>query len=532
MAKKIEFTTDKMIDGLNKVADAVKVTMGARGRTVLLTRPFAGVVATKDGATVAKNIEMEDAEENIGAMLIKEVSKNVAEIAGDGTTTATVLTQALIKEGRKVIAAGAKPQDVVRGMEFATENAIAALDSFARPVSSNEEIMRVATISANGDTVLGQYIADATAKVGKDGVITVEEGRGLETEIDIVEGMQFDQGMMSPYFVTDQETMKCELIDTMVFVSEKRITNLKALLPVLEPIAQSGKPLLIIADDVDSEAVATLVLNRIKGGLKLCAVKAPGTGAQRKEILKDICVLTGATLITDDLGMSFETMTPDVLGSAKKIIVTKNTTTIIDGCGQPDNISARIEELRTSIENEKAPYAKEKMQERLARLTGGIAVIKVGGMTEVEVKEKKDRVDDAVAATKAAIEEGIVAGGGSALFYASKLCGHGTDASQDFGMGIQTVSKALLSPLYQIVENAGINGEVVANELRDLPFTSGYDVTHNHVIDMMTAGIIDPVKVVKTALKMAMSCATQCLLCGCVISDIPEKNEEKHPLQR
>lgn len=530
MAKKIEFTTDKLIKGINTVANAVKITMGARGRTVILTRPFAGAVSTKDGATVAKSIELEDPEENIGATLVKEVAKTVADVAGDGTTTATVLTQALVNEGHKVIVAGAKVQDVVAGIEFAVKEVEEHLTTIATPIKSNLEVQRIATISANGDEDLGKLIADATEKVGKDGVISVEESRGLDTEIEVTEGMQFAQGMMSPYFITNQETVSCEYRDVKILVSEKRITNLRALLPILEPIAKSGSPLLIIADDVDSEAVATLVVNRLQGGLKLCSVKAPGTGAQRKEILKDICVMTGATLITDDLGMSFENMTPDVLGMAEKIVVTKNSTTIVGGKGDRAAIENRVTELRTAIEKEDAPYAKEKMLERLAKMVGGVALIKVGGMTEVEVKEKKDRVDDAVSATKAALQEGIVPGGGMALYCASEIL---PTRSGDFNVGIEVVRKALKQPMYQIAENAGVSGVVVENTIKQEQFDIvGYDVKNNEYVNMFDAGIIDPVLVVKTAIKMAASCAIQCLLCGCVISEIPNKDEEKHPLQK
>ena len=415
MAKDIVFDTDKMALGVDKLANAVKITMGPKGRTVVIEKSYGAPVATKDGVTVAKAVSLKDPQENIGARMVQEVAKKAGDDAGDGTTTATVLAQKLIREGRRVIATGTNPMDVKRGIDMAVAAVVEDIEKHARPVKDSSEIAQVATISANGDADIGEKIATAMEKVGKEGVITVEEAKGLDTEIDVVEGMQFDQGFMSPYFVTNSEKMLAELDGAQVLVSEKKITGLQALLPILEPIAQAGKPLLIIAEDVESEALATLVLNRLRGGLKVCAVKAPGFGDRRKEMLKDIAILTGATVISDDMGMTFENITPAVLGVAKKVVVSKDSTLMAHGGGDKTAIAQRADEIRVAIENSNSDYDREKLAERLAKLVGGVAVIKVGGMTEIEVKEKKDRVDDALAATRAGVAEGIVAGGGVAL---------------------------------------------------------------------------------------------------------------------
>ncbi|MBR1954155.1 MAG: chaperonin GroEL, partial [Alphaproteobacteria bacterium] len=454
MAKEIVFDTDKMAAGVDKLANAVKITMGPKGRTVVIEKSYGAPVATKDGVTVARAVSLKDPAENIGARMVQEVAKKAGDDAGDGTTTATVLAQKLIREGRRVIAAGMNPMDVKRGIDLATAAVIADIDAHARPVRDSAEIAQVATISANGDADIGEKIANAMARVGQEGVITVEEAKGLDTEIDVVEGMQFDQGFMSPYFVTNSEKMLAELDGAQILVSEKKITGLQALLPILEPIAQSGKPLLIIAEDVESEALATLVLNRLRGGLKVCAVKAPGYGDRRKEMLKDIAILTGATVISDDMGMTFENITPAVLGSAKKVIVSKDSTLLAHGAGDKTAIAARADEIRNAISTTTSDYDREKLSERLAKLVGGVAVIKVGGMTEVEVKEKKDRVDDALAATRAAVSNGIVAGGGIALVRATSALNdlHGANSDQD--VGIDIVRRAIIAPCAQIAENA------------------------------------------------------------------------------
>ncbi|MBN1325192.1 MAG: chaperonin GroEL [Alphaproteobacteria bacterium] len=523
MAKDIVFDTDKLAAGVDKLANAVKITMGPKGRTVVIERSYGAPIATKDGVTVAKEVSLKDPRENIGARMIQEVAKKAGDNAGDGTTTATVLAQKIIKEGRRVIAAGMNPMDVRRGIDIAVNAVVADIEKHARPVKDSSEIAQVATISANGDSDIGEKIAHSMERVGKEGVITVEEAKGLETEIDVVEGMQFDHGFMSPYFVTNSEKMLAELENAQVLVSEKKITGLQALLPILEPIAQSGRPLLIIADDVESEALATLVLNRLRGGLKVCAVKAPGFGDRRKEMLRDIAIVTGATVISDDMGMTFENITPAVLGSAKKVVVGKDTTLLVNGAGDKKAIDARADEIRKTLATTTSEYDKEKLSERLAKLVGGVAVIKVGGMTEVEVKEKKDRVDDALAATRAAVAEGIVAGGGIALLRAiaalEKLKGNNADQN----VGIDIVRRALTSPCSQIADNAGVSGEIVVGKvLENKDYNFGYDAQRGEYVDMMAAGIIDPAKVVKTALQAASSTAGVLLTTGCVMSEIPE----------
>ena len=524
MAKEIVFDTDKMAAGVDKLANAVKITMGPKGRTVVIDKSYGAPVATKDGVTVAKAVSLADPQENIGARMVQEVAKKAGDDAGDGTTTATVLAQKIIREGRRVIAAGMNPMDIKRGIDMATAAVVADIEKHARPVKDSAEIAQVATISANSDAEIGEKIADAMEKVGKEGVITVEEAKGLDTEIDVVEGMQFDQGFMSPYFVTNSEKMLAELDGAQVLVSEKKITGLQALLPILEPVAQSGRPLLIIAEDVESEALATLVLNKLRGGLKVCAVKAPGFGDRRKEMLKDIAAVCGATVVSDDMGMTFENITPDVLGTAKKIVVTKDSTLLAQGGGDKAAINARADEIRKLMSTSTSDYDKEKLAERLAKLVGGVAVIKVGGMTEVEVKEKKDRVDDALAATRAAVADGIVAGGGIALVRAvaalEKLAGANTDQN----VGIDIVRRALVAPCAQIAENAGVSGEIVVGKVMESKdYNFGYNAQTGEYVDMMKSGIIDPAKVVKTAIQAAASTAGVLLTTGAVMSEIPEE---------
>ena len=524
MAKDIVFDTDKLSAGVDKLANAVKITMGPKGRTVIIEKSYGAPVATKDGVTVAKAVSLKDPMENIGARMVQEVAKKAGDDAGDGTTTATVLAQKIIHEGRRVIAAGMNPMDVKRGIDTATEAVVADIDKHARPVKDSSEIAQVATISANNDADIGKKIADAMERVGREGVITVEEAKGLETEIDVVEGMQFDQGFMSPYFVTNSEKMLAELDNAQILVSEKKITGLQALLPILEPIAQSGRPLLIIAEDVESEALATLVLNRLRGGLKVCAVKAPGFGDRRKEMLKDIAVVTGATVISDDMGMTFENITMDVLGTAKKVVVSKDSTLLAHGGGTPERIAARADEIRVALSNTTSEYDREKLSERLAKLVGGVAVIKVGGMTEVEVKEKKDRVDDALAATRAAVADGIVAGGGIALVRAVAALEKLNGANTDQNVGIDIVRRALTAPIAQIADNAGVSGEIVVGKVMESKdYNFGYNAQTGEYVDMMAAGIIDPAKVVKTAIMAASSTAGVMLTTGAVMAEIPEE---------
>ena len=524
MAKEHVFDTDNLAAGVNKLANSLKITMGPKGRTVVIDKSYGAPVATKDGVTVAKAVSLKDPQENIGARMVQEVAKKAGDDAGDGTTTATVLAQKIIREGRRVIAAGMNPMDVKRGIDMATAAVVADIEKHARPVKDSSEIAQVATISANSDSEIGEKIAGAMEKVGKEGVITVEEAKGLETEIDVVEGMQFDQGFMSPYFVTNSEKMLAELDGAQILVSEKKITGLQALLPILEPVAQSGRPLLIIAEDVESEALATLVLNKLRGGLKVCAVKAPGFGDRRKEMLKDIAAVTGATVVSDDMGMTFENITTDVLGTAKKIVVTKDSTLLAQGGGDKKAIDARADEIRKLMSTSTSDYDKEKLAERLAKLVGGVAVIKVGGMTEVEVKEKKDRVDDALAATRAAVADGIVAGGGIALVRATAALDKLSGANQDQNVGIDIVRRALVAPCAQIAENAGVSGEIVVGKVMEAKdYNFGYNAQTGEYVDMMKAGIIDPAKVVKTAIQAAASTAGVLLTTGAVMSEIPEE---------
>jgi chaperonin GroEL len=524
MAKDIIFNTDKIAAGVDKLADAVKITMGPKGRTVVIDKSYGAPVATKDGVTVAKAVSLKEPAENIGARMIQEVAKKAGDDAGDGTTTATVLAQKIFREGRRVIAAGMNPMDIKRGIDIATAAVVADIESHARPVKNSSEIAQVATISANGDADIGKKIADAMERVGKEGVITVEEAKGLDTEIDVVEGMQFDQGFMSPYFVSNSEKMIAELDGAQILVSEKKITGIQALLPILEPIAQQGKPLLIIAEDVESEALATLVLNRLRGGLKVCAVKAPGFGDRRKEMLRDIAIVTGATVVSDDMGMTFENLTPAVLGMAKRVVVDKSTTLIVGGAGDKKAIAARADEIRANIKQSTSDYDREKLSERLAKIVGGVAVIKVGGMTEVEVKEKKDRVDDALAATRAAVADGIVAGGGVALLRAGAALAKAKGENADQNVGIDIVRRAIVAPCAQIAENAGVSGEIVVGKVSEgKDYNFGYNAQTGEYVDMMKAGIIDPAKVVKTAIMAASSTAGVLLTTGAVMVEIPEE---------
>jgi chaperonin GroEL len=534
MSKEIIFNTDKLVAGVDKLADAVRVTLGPRGRTVVIEKSYGAPIATKDGVTVAKEVALPDPFENAGAKMVVEVAKKAGDVAGDGTTTATVLAQGLIQSGRQMLATNpnANPVHLKQGIEQAVAAVIADIDAHARPVSDDAEIIQVATISANGDLDIGEKIADAMNRVGKEGVITVEEARGLDTEIDVVEGMQFDQGFMSPYFVSNSEKMLCEMENAQILVSEKKIGGLQALLPILEPIAQSGKGLLIIAEDVESEALATLVLNRLRGGLKVCAVKAPGFGDRRKAMLADIAIVTGATVISDDMGMSLENITPAVLGSAKKIVVGKDSTLIVDGAGDKARISARADEIRAGIAASTSSYDREKLSERLAKLVGGVAVIKVGGMTEVEVKEKKDRVDDALAATRAAVAGGIVPGGGVALLRArEELDIANMTRAPGLRYGIEIVRNVLGKPLMQIAENAGIDSaEVVQKVLGNKDYNFGYNAATDEYGDMIAMGIIDPALVVKTALQAAASVAGTMLTTGAVITTIPEEKPATKPI--
>ena len=530
MAKDIVFDTDKLSVGVDKLANAVKITMGPKGRTVVIDKSYGAPVATKDGVTVAKAVSLKDPTENIGARMVQEVAKKAGDDAGDGTTTATVLAQKLIHEGRRVIAAGMNPMDIKRGIDMAVAAVVSDIDDHARPVKNSSEIAQVATISANNDSDIGKKIADAMDKVGKEGVITVEEAKGLETEIEITEGMQFDQGFMSPYFVTNPDKMLAELDGVQILVSEKKITGLQALLPILEPIAQSGRPLLIIAEDIESEALATLVVNRLRGGLKVCAVKAPGFGDRRKEMLKDIAIITGATVVSDDMGMTFENITMDVLGSAKKVVVSKDSTLIAHGGGDKDAIKDRADEIRHNLKTTTSEYDREKLSERLAKLVGGVAVIKVGGMTEVEVKEKKDRVDDALAATRAAVAGGIVAGGGVALVRAVRALEKIKGTNTDQNVGIDIVRHALVAPCAQIAENAGKSGEIVVGKVSEASdYNFGYNAQTDEYVDMMECGIIDPAKVVKTAILAASSTAGVMLTTGAVMTEIPEEKKDTQP---
>ncbi|SFP19614.1 chaperonin GroEL [Tranquillimonas alkanivorans] len=526
-AKDVKFDTDarnRMLKGVNILADAVKTTLGPKGRNVVIEKSFGAPRITKDGVTVAKEIELEDKFENMGAQMVKEVASRTNDEAGDGTTTATVLAQAIVKEGLKSVAAGMNPMDLKRGIDMATAKVVEQIKAAARKVENSDEVAQVGTISANGEAEIGRQIADAMQKVGNEGVITVEENKGLETETDVVEGMQFDRGYLSPYFVTNSEKMIAELDDCLILLHEKKLSSLQPMVPLLEQVIQSQKPLLIIAEDVEGEALATLVVNKLRGGLKIAAVKAPGFGDRRKAMLQDIAILTGGQVISEDLGMKLENVTMDMLGSAKRVEITKDETTIVDGAGDKAEIEARVSQIRTQIEETTSDYDREKLQERVAKLAGGVAVIRVGGMTEVEVKERKDRVDDALNATRAAVQEGIVVGGGVALVQGAKALEGLTGANSDQNAGIAIVRRALEAPLRQIAENAGVDGSVVAGKIResdDLKF--GFNAQTEEYGDMFKFGVIDPAKVVRTALEDASSVAGLLITTEAMVADKPQK---------
>lgn len=527
-AKDVKFNTEarnKMLKGVNILADAVKVTLGPKGRNVVLDKSFGAPRITKDGVSVAKEIELEDKFENMGAQMVKEVASRTNDEAGDGTTTATVLAQAIVREGMKSVAAGMNPMDLKRGIDLATAKVVEAIKAASRPVNDSAEVAQVGTISANGESEIGRQIAEAMQKVGNEGVITVEENKGLETETDVVEGMQFDRGYLSPYFVTNADKMIAELEDCMILLHEKKLSSLQPMVPLLEQVIQSQKPLLIIAEDVEGEALATLVVNKLRGGLKIAAVKAPGFGDRRKAMLQDIAILTGGQVISEDLGMKLESVTMDMLGTAKKISITKDETTIVDGAGEKAEIEARVAQIRTQIEETTSDYDREKLQERVAKLAGGVAVIRVGGMTEVEVKERKDRVDDALNATRAAVQEGVVVGGGVALVQAGKVLADLEGANADQTAGINIVRKAIEAPLRQIAENAGVDGAVVAGKVRESGDASfGFNAQTEEYGDMFKFGVIDPAKVVRTALEDASSVAGLLITTEAMVADKPQKD--------
>ena len=513
----------KILSGVDTLADAVKATLGPKGRNVVLDKSFGAPRITKDGVSVAKEIELKDKFENMGAQMVKEVASRTNDVAGDGTTTATVLAQAIVREGMKSVAAGMNPMDLKRGIDLATAKVVEDLKSRTKDVTTNEEISQVGTISANGEAEVGRMIAEAMEKVGKEGVITVEEAKGLESELDVVEGMQFDRGYLSPYFVTNTEKMTTELDSPLILLHEKKLSNLQAMLPLLESVVQSSRPLLIIAEDVEGEALATLVVNKLRGGLKIAAVKAPGFGDRRKAMLEDIAILTGGQVISEDLGIKLENVTIDMLGSAKRVNITKDDTTIVDGIGAEDDIKARCEQIKAQVENTTSDYDKEKLQERLAKLSGGVAVIKVGGATEVEVKERKDRVDDALHATRAAVEEGIVAGGGTALLFATKALDGLKGQNDDQDRGIDIIRRALQAPVRQISSNAGVDGSVVVGKLLEQSDANfGFDAQSEEYTDLVAKGIIDPTKVVRTALQDAGSVAGLMVTTEAMVAEIPE----------
>ena len=532
MAKKdVQFGVEartKMMKGVDILANAVRVTLGPKGRNVVLQKPYGPPRITKDGVTVAKEIDLVDPMENMGAQLLKEVANRQNDDAGDGTTTATVLAQVIAKEGVKSVAAGMNPMDLKRGIDLAVEKVVDHLETVTRTVTTNEEIAQVGTISANGEESIGKMIAKAMEKVGNSGVITVEEAKGMVTELEVVEGMQFDRGYISPYFSTNQEKMISEMEDVLVLIHDKKISTLQPMLPILEAVVQSGKPLLIIAEDVDGEALPTLVINMMQGKLKTCAVKAPGFGDGRKEMLKDIAVLTGGTFISEEVGMKLENTTLDMLGTAKKVVVDKENTTIVDGSGDPEAIAARVSQIRQRIEDTESEYDKEKLHERLAKLSGGVALVKVGGASEVEVKEKRDRVEDALNATQAAVKEGIVIGGGAALLRATEALKNVTGKNHDQDVGISIVVKALSAPLKQIADNAGEDGSLVAGRLLDnFAEDYGYDAQNNKMVNMFEEGIVDPTLVVRSALQDAASVAGLLITTEAMVADLPEDNKDQ-----
>ncbi len=526
-AKDVKFDTDarnRMLAGVNILANAVKVTLGPKGRNVVIEKSFGAPRITKDGVTVAKEIELEDKFENMGAQMVKEVASRTNDEAGDGTTTATVLAQAIVREGMKSVAAGMNPMDLKRGIDMATAKVVESIKAASREVKDSDEVAQVGTISANGEEEIGRQIADAMQKVGNEGVITVEENKGLETETEVVEGMQFDRGYLSPYFVTNPDKMVAELEDCLILLHEKKLSSLQPMVPLLETVIQSSKPLLIIAEDVEGEALATLVVNKLRGGLKIAAVKAPGFGDRRKAMLQDIGILTGGQVISEELGMKLENVTIDMLGSAKKVTITKDETTIVDGAGDKAEIEARVHQIRQQIEDTTSDYDREKLQERVAKLAGGVAVIRVGGMTEVEVKERKDRVDDALNATRAAVQEGVVVGGGVALIQGAKALEGLSGANSDQNAGINIVRKALEAPLRQIAENAGVDGSVVAGKIRESDDNAfGFNAQTEEYGDLFKFGVIDPAKVVRTALEDAASVAGLLITTEAMVADKPAK---------
>jgi len=532
-AKDIRLSSDareRMLRGIDILADAVRVTLGPKGRNVVLDRSYGAPRITKDGVTVAKEIELSDKFENMGAQMVKEVASKTSTIAGDGTTTATVLAHAIVREGVKAVAAGMNPMDLKRGIELAVEAVVADVKKRSKKVASNDEIAQVGTISANGDAEIGRMLAEAMKKVGNEGVITVEEAKSLDTELDVVEGMQFDRGYLSPYFVTNAEKMVAELDDPYILLHEKKLSSLQSLLPVLEAVVQSGRPLLIVAEDIEGEALATLVVNKLRGGLKVAAVKAPGFGDRRKAMLDDLAVLTGGQVISEDLGIKLENVTLDMLGTAKKVSIDKDSTTVIDGAGEKSDIAGRCTQLRAQIEETTSDYDKEKLQERLAKLAGGVAIIRVGGATEIEVKERKDRVDDAMHATRAAVEEGVVAGGGVTLLYASQRLGQLNPENDDQKVGIDIVRRALQAPARQIYENAGAEGSIIVGKLLDKSAANqGFDAQSGTYVDMVKAGIIDPAKVVRLALQGAASVAGLLITTEAMIADRPQSGTSAMP---
>ena len=533
-AKEVRFSGDargRMLRGVETLANAVKVTLGPKGRNVVLDKSFGAPRITKDGVTVAKEIELEDKFENMGAQMVREVAQKTNDQAGDGTTTATVLAHSIVKEGVKAVAAGMNPMDLKRGIDLAVTAVVADIKKRAKKVGSSSEVAQVGTISSNGDATIGKMIAEAMQKVGNEGVITVEEAKALETDVEIVEGMQFDRGYLSPYFITNAEKMLAELEDAYVLLHEKKLPGLQALLPVLEAVVQSGKPLLIIAEDVEGEALATLVVNKLRGGLKVAAVKAPGFGDRRKAMLEDIAVLTGGQLIAEDLGIKLENVNVAMLGRAKKVVIEKEKTTIVDGAGKKKEIEARVNQIKQQIEETTSDYDREKLQERLAKLAGGVAVIRVGGATEVEVKEKKDRVEDALNATRAAVEEGIVPGGGVALIRARKAIGKLTNANEDVQAGINIVLKALETPLRQIAENSGVEASIVVNKiLENKSETFGFDAQTEDYVDMVEKGIVDPAKVVRAALQDAASVASLLVTTEAMVAELPKDKPAMPPM--
>ncbi len=528
-AKDVKFSTearDKMLRGVDLLANAVKVTLGPKGRNVVIEKSFGAPRITKDGVTVAKEIELEDKFENMGAQMVREVASKTNDLAGDGTTTATVLAQAIVREGAKAVAAGINPMDLKRGIDLAVQAVVDDLKSHAKKVTSNEEIAQVGTISANGDSEIGRYLAEAMAKVGNEGVITVEEAKSLHTELDVVEGMQFDRGYVSPYFVTNSEKMRVELDDPYILIHEKKLSGLQALLPLLEQVVQSGKPLLIVAEDVEGEALAALVVNKLRGGLKVAAVKAPGFGDRRKAMLEDIAILTGGSVISEELGIKLENVTTQMLGRAGKVTIDKENTTIVHGAGTSEDIAARVTQIRAQIEETTSDYDREKLQERLAKLAGGVAVIRVGGATEVEVKERKDRVDDALHATRAAVEEGILPGGGVALLRALKALEAVRPEHPDQKTGVDIVRRAIQVPARQIVENAGEDGSLVVGKiLEHHDYKFGFNAATGEYQDLVSAGVIDPAKVVRTALQDAASVASLLITTEALVADKPKKTE-------